>query len=348
MKYRFLPYRRCHLRFVRISFVFVFLLLAFACVVQGKTKQEHVETGEDASPSCPVPGVVRFAMYNVRNYFVEEDAKRSDYPRPIKSIEERDSVARTLARVRPHVVGLVEIGGQAALDDLAARLEKYGLRYDYRFVLERAGEDRALALLSSLPIEHNQSQANYRLTGERGKRCMLRGILDVTVRDADNCRWRIIGVHLKSRKDGNKKAGDSLRDREVRTLASYVQLALQQEPSASILVYGDWNTGSDDPVLLPLTRPHDKKFVLSRLEATDSKGNGWTIFYNPLKEYSAYDQIYATPILFAQLKNSPMGIIETSRQEKFGSDHRAVWCDLPCKKHVPASLRKTSSRHEAR
>lgn len=265
-------------------------------------------------------------MQNVRNYFVAEDIPRAPYPRPIKSIGEREAVARDIASARPDVVGLVEIGGQAALRDLATRLEKRGLRYEHTFVLERHGEDRALGILSNIPIVHNRSQAYYRLVGEGTNRRMLRGILDVTICAPGNRQWRIIGVHLKSRKASDQSAADAQRKREMLTLSQHVQHALQKEPNLPLLVFGDWNTGPEDPLFLVLTRPHDKKTALHRVEATDPHGESWTVFYTSYNEISAYDQIYVNPFLYDRMGKK--GIVEKPRHSS-GSDHRAVWCDLP-------------------
>ncbi len=278
----------------------------------------------------------RFLMHNVRNYFVAEDIQRAPYPRPIKSVEEREAVARDIASVCPAVVGLIEIGGQAALRDLAKRLEKRGLHYEHMFVLERRGEDRALGILSQFPIIHNHSKAYCRLVGEKTNRRMLRGILDVTIRTPDNRLWRIIGVHLKSRKANDQSAAAIQREREMRTLAQHVQLVLQKEPNLPLLVFGDWNTDPGDSLFYPLTRPRDKKMALHRLEATDPHGEAWTVSYTSYNEISAYDQIYVSPALHDSMSRGiKSGIVEKPRHSS-GSDHRAVWCDLP-------QARKTTS-----
>ncbi len=272
---------------------------------------------------------VRFLMLNVRNYFVAEDVQRAPYPRPIKSVGEREAVARDIASVHPNVVGLIEIGGQAALRDLAARLEKRGLHYEHMFVLERHGEDRALGILSDIPIVRNQSRANYRLVGEKTNRRMLRGILDITLRAPDSRQWRIIGVHLKSRKTNDQDAAAIQREREMHTLAQHVQHALQKEPKLPLLVFGDWNTGPEDPIFRSLTQPRNKQMALHHVKAVDPHGEAWTVSYTSLNEISAYDQIYVSPALQNIMNHrAKKGIVEKPRHSS-GSDHRAVWCDLP-------------------
>ena len=271
----------------------------------------------------------RFVMYNVRNYFVDKDAPRSPYPRPIKRIAEREAVADTLASVHPQVIGLVEIGGRAALDDLAERLARRNLYFPHRFVLERRGEDRALGILSRFPILHNNSNANSKLVGERTNRRMLRGILDVTLCGYNNQCWRIVGVHLKSRKTDNPSAADTQRSREVKTLAAHLQYALLHDNKTPFLVFGDWNTGIHDPILLSLTQPADRTFALHRIKATDAHGDPWTIYYAPNREYNTFDHIYVnSTFLDLSGKGMESGVIEKTPHGA-GSDHRAVWCSLP-------------------
>ena len=70
-------------------------------------------------------------------------------PKPKK---EREAVADVIASAKPAIVGLVEIGGPVALQDLRERLAARHCEFPYFRVLPRKGEDRALALLSKYRI----------------------------------------------------------------------------------------------------------------------------------------------------------------------------------------------------
>ena len=73
--------------------------------------------------AIPKPGKpVRFLMHNVQNYFVEGEAYRSRYVLKPKSKEARDAVVEVITSAQPAIVGLVEIGGPLALQDLRAAL----------------------------------------------------------------------------------------------------------------------------------------------------------------------------------------------------------------------------------
>ena len=129
---------------------------------------------EEVDAPLPKPGnPVRFLMYNLQNYFVQKDPQRFPHHRSFKPVAEREAVADNIAAAKPQVVGLVEIGGRAALQDLANRLAARGLNYAHGYVLERWGEDRALGILSAFPITANHSVAERKLVGRTDKR-MLR------------------------------------------------------------------------------------------------------------------------------------------------------------------------------
>lgn len=264
---------------------------------------------------------VRFLMYNTQNYFVDRDVSRSRFSRTFKPVNKREAVADAIASVKPQVVGLVEMGGPAALDDLAVRLAARGLQYPYRKALTRWGEDRALAVLSMHPIVEDHSVADCLLLGQTSRR-MLRGILDVTVELEDKRRFRIIGAHLKSRVSDDPMVADALRAREARTLAEHIRRAMNAQPEQPILVYGDWNDGPSDTSLGVMTQGGN----LKRLNPVDSRGEGWTIYYDRGQQYCTFDQIYVNSALSRRMgRKSEMGVVSENTK---GSDHRPVWCDM--------------------
>ncbi len=274
-----------------------------------------------------IPGVgtpVRFLMMNVQNYFVKEDPQRSHYKRYYKSVESRNAVASVIAEAKPEIVGLVEMGGEAAVRDLIKRLEKQGLRYPHYQVLERMREDRALAILSQHPITEDHSIVNCKLTGQE-ELYMLRGILDVTIRTGDGRYFRIMGVHLKSKVTDDPHASDSFRAHEARTLSTHILRAIRSEPNMPILVYGDWNAGPKEPSLTIMSQGLTKEGAMNILVPADEHGDVWTIFFRTGSVYSTFDQMYVNDVLKKRMgRNANMGIIGSHT----ASDHRALWCEL--------------------
>ncbi len=300
----------------RFSSLLLTLLLTLGCLAP-------------AAPENPAPSPVRFLMQNVEDYFVAGEPQRSRYTIHPKPEASREAVANVIASARPDIVGLIEIGGEQALEDLRQRLAGRGLDYPHSRVLPRRGEDRALALLSRYPIAQDDSRADYPLYGEQ-RRNMLRGILDVTVKHPDGRAFRLMGVHLKSQVARDKAAADSLRTREAETLALHIGDALRKQPNMPLLVFGDWNDNPDAPALAPVRSLKGKagKPGLIRLCPTDSKDEDWTLFYRGGKPTNIFDQIYVTPLLQKRMgRDAACGIVDLPHARR-ASAHRAVWCEL--------------------
>lgn len=281
--------------------------------------QEPVEVPKPGRP-------VRFLMYNIRNYFVPEDRRRSTYRISYKRLDQREAAAGVIASAGPDVVGLVEIGGREALNDLASRLERRGLRYPVRVVVEAPGEDRALGLLSRIPLAANDSRAEYPLYGDH-RRHMLRGILDLTLRTHDGRPFRIVGVHLKSHVADDPAAAESLRRREGETVARHLLAVQRRHPGLPLLVFGDFNDAASSPAVQAVSRGLAKDSALTRLRPTDRTGAGWTLYYPTEDAYNTFDHLFVNGPLKKRIDPSATGVVDTPESSK-ASDHRAIWCEL--------------------
>lgn len=300
------------------------------CDIPAPVEQNRADVGPIDPAVAKAKRPVRFLMYNVKDYFVDKDPPRSPHKRKIKPIQLREAVADNIAEARPEVIGLIEIGGPAALDDLAERLAARGLHYAYRKVLTRWGEDRALAVLSMHPIVHDNSVADCKLRGTT-RRLMLRGILDITVQPKGDPRtFRIIGAHLKSQVGDDPESATSLRMRECLALREHVHDAMQASPQTPLLVYGDWNDNPQSVALGPLTMPHTSTGdTLRLLKPRDKNEESWTIYYKEGFVYNTFDQIYVNRELARRMgRKSKNGIVADPIGRPKPSDHRALWCDM--------------------
>lgn len=296
-----------------------------ATVLQPVVKDDEILPDISGMPLSGPP--VRFLMHNVQNYFVAGEKTRSRYVNKPKSETSCHAVAEVIASANPDVVGLIEVGGPLALSNLQARLKRLGCDLSHSHILVRQGEDRALAVLSRYPIVHESSKADYGLYGQQ-KRRMLRGILDITVRVPDGRMFRIVGAHLKSRVADDAAAAQSLRTREARTLAMYLQQTMRRQPGMPVLVYGDWNDGPKDDSLQVLTQGISDDAALQRLSPEDSDGDSWTLYYKADREYFTFDQIYVNSVLGSRRKKGCKCGVVDHPAGKIASDHRAVWCDV--------------------
>ncbi len=272
-------------------------------------------------------GRPRFLLYNVENYFIPGDHNRSPFVMRPKSEESRRAVADVISAAAPDIVGIIELGGRMAIQDLQTRLRERGRNYPYYRVLERKGEDRAVGILSRYPLVEDHSKAQASLHGNK-RRKMLRGILDVTVQLNGRDRLRIMGVHLKSRVSDDPPKATALRTSEAHTLALHVAEAMKTKPNQAILVFGDWNDSPGDSSLGVLTQGKSRISGLTRLIAKDSRGDEWTLYYKRGKTYYIFDQIYINdPLKKKRHKDAESAVVDDPKIHE-ASDHRPVWVEL--------------------
>ncbi len=285
------------------------------------------ETALAALPALAKGEQPRFLLYNVRNYFVKGERTRSDFISYPKSEESRNAVADVIAHSEADIVGVIEIGGRKALEDLRNRLKERGADYPHHRVLERQGEDRALGILSRFPITADNSRAQYPLFGSH-RRMMLRGILDVTLQLSEGKHIRIMGAHLKSRVSDDQAQATALRSSEAQTVAQHLVEVTKQHPNMPILLFGDWNDPPMSPSIAVLEQGKSKKTALTRIVAKDSRDEEWTIYYKKGRSYYTFDQIYINDVLKKDRTIGARSGILGGAEVKEASDHRPVWMDL--------------------
>ena len=201
---------------------------------------------------------------NAGNYFVPEDPRRSNFQVKYKPVEAREAVAELVRQSGAEIVGLCEMGGEAAVRDLQMRLKRKGLHLPYKVLVMRDGEDRGLALLSKYRIADDRSVADMPVSGEaKRKKTMLRGILDTTVSMPDGRLFRLVGIHLKSRLSRDGSAEDTRR-REAYALRDYLNEALASQDGMPLLLYGDFNDGPSDSAVQVIQGPVKTESRLNR------------------------------------------------------------------------------------
>ena len=210
----------------------------------------------------------------------------------IRLLEAREAVAELVRQSGAEIVGLCEMGGEAAVRDLQMRLKRKGVHLPYKVLVMRDGEDRGLALLSKYCIADNRSVADMPVSGEaKRKKTMLRGILDATVSMPDGRLFRLVGIHLKSRLSRDGSAEDTRR-REAYALRDYLNEALASQDGMPLLLYGDFNDGPSDSAVQVIQGPAKTEYRLNRLKPRDSRGETWTIYYEDGDTYHSFDHLF--------------------------------------------------------
>lgn len=272
---------------------------------------------------------VRMFTMNAGNYFVPQDQRRSSFPVKYKPIEDREAVAELIRQSGAEIVGLSEMGGEAAVSDLQMRLKRKGVHLTNKVLVMRDGEDRGLALLSKYPIVSNHSVKDMPVSEDpRRKKTMLRGILDATVKIPDGRLFRLVGIHLKSRRLSHDGSPEDTRRWEAYALRSYLNQVMVSQDGMPLLLYGDFNDGPADCAVQVIQGSIKTEYRLNRLKPRDSRGETWTIYYADGDTYHSFDHIFVNNTLKKRLGRKPfMGILDAPPARQ-ASDHRGIWMEL--------------------
>ena len=149
--------------------------------VTKSTSEEAYESvaAEPASPeeSAPTGETVRFLSYNLKNYLT----MRRGSSNLSKPEDEISPLVALIARQKPDILGVCEIGSEDDLADLQRRLKNAGIDLPHSEHTGGRDKTRRLGLLSRYPIAftNSQSELTYEMTGKTWT--ISRGILDATV-----------------------------------------------------------------------------------------------------------------------------------------------------------------------
>ncbi len=280
---------------------------------------------QDPPPLLPDTGRFRVVCYNVHNYrltpFFDPLTNKTS---AVKSPEERNNMAKLLARLKPDVLAMTEIGEDAALQDLQKNLAAQGWTMEHREMLVGRDEARRLAILSRLPITSRQHLPNPRFLMDTMQREMSRGIFDVTLHASTKLQFRLIGVHLKSQREMSDANQAMVRRNEGAMLRKRLDELLTTDRRMPILVFGDFNDTKDSPTLRAVLRTEDDDLRLHALDLSDSSGDRWTYHYDPSDEYSRIDFLLASNAMLPMLDVDESGIY-SGKDWMLASDHRPLY-----------------------
>ena len=265
------------------------------------------------------------ASYNLENYLPTDrwvDGMRvKDAMKPEESIL---ALINIIGTVKPDILGLVEMGDRDRLDDFQRRLREAGLEYPHVEWLKAHDEYRHLALLSRFPIVSRDSRADvpFELGGKQYR--IGRGILDVTVEPTPGFRLRLVGAHLKSKREVPEYDQAEFRGKEAWHLKRHISDILEKDPDAKILLWGDLNDTKNEYPIRELIGTRGTPDHLFDIWLTDSRGHRWTHYWRTADLYSRIDYLMASPALVPFLDLDKSGIADPPDWAT-GSDHRLIY-----------------------
>ena len=273
-------------------------------------------------------GNVVVASYNVENYLKMErkvDGKTvPDAPKPEQEIA---AVIDVVKEINPDILGIVEMGDEKTLDEFRARLKAAGLDYPHKEWVRGTDAARHVALLSRFPIvaRNSRDEVPFELNGKQMR--VGRGILDVTVKLADNFSLRLVGAHLKSRREVPAFDQVAMRAKEAGLLREHLSAILKANPGENLLLFGDMNDTKNEYPVKELTGSAKDPLRMKDLFLTDRYGGRWTHYWQAADVYSRIDYLMVSQALWPKINMDKSGISSSKVWFK-ASDHRAVFTTI--------------------
>ena len=266
---------------------------------------------------------VTFVAWNVRNYMMSPVKNRDGrVTTPAKPSESAQAVATTLARLKPDVVGLSEIGTRKDLENLQRRLKRLGIDLPHRTWVDGADRDRHLALLSRFPLRAvHDTKSGFFLGGLPHR--VQRGFLDATLAICPGFDLRILGAHFKSRRIVPEFDQAEFRRNESLLLRAKIDGILREQPETLLLVFGDLNDNKNSPAVAGVAGRRGKATALEILELADKVGDQWTYHWSESDEYSRVDYVMASKALVPLVRKKKSMVYRAARWNE-ASDHRPL------------------------
>jgi endonuclease/exonuclease/phosphatase family metal-dependent hydrolase len=266
---------------------------------------------------------LRFIAYNVENWLtMDRFVNQKPVPSAPKPDSEKQAVIKLLVNNSPDVIGLCEIGETKDLAEIQQSLKVAGLDLPHSHYSGGSDPVRHLGLLSRFPITLPAKPAliEYQMKGQTF--AINRGILDATVQ-AKAQSYRLLGVHLKSKREIEGADQEEMRIHEARLLRRHVDAILNTDAQARLIVFGDFNDTRPSKAFKTVTGNYSDPGYLTAIPFKDSRGEAWTHYWALHDIYSRFDFVAVTRTLKPEVDFRASHIIEDPAWID-GSDHRPL------------------------
>ncbi|MBB5353279.1 endonuclease/exonuclease/phosphatase family metal-dependent hydrolase [Haloferula luteola] len=284
--------------------------------------QQGTQT-DPAAPNTDSADRVRFLAYNVENWLsMDRYVDGKQVTSAGKPEKEKEALVTIVARQRPDVFGLCEIGSEADLADLQSRLTKAGLELTHSYYTGGGDDTRHLALLSRFPITRTvpHKDLEYRLNGREFT--MGRGILDATL-ETPVGTVRFLGTHLKSKREVPEGDQEQMRRSEAHIMRREIESALREDSAMPLIIYGDMNDTRQAPALRILQGPRNGPLSIQMVHLRDSVGTSWTHHWSYQDVYSRFDYVLFNSALKDRMLWDDCHIVDDPEVAD-ASDHRPI------------------------
>lgn len=316
-------------------FCFSLCLINTSCGDEGKTPtwsksndvgdtSALVQNSEDAVAVSKTGEVrIRLMAYNVENWLsLDAMARDRGYEAPDKSEKSKDAVIQLMIKHQPNVIGLSEIGTADDLADIQERLKKAGLVLPHSHYAGGTDLVRRLGVLSKFPIIETKKPEKLDFTINGKSYGMNRGILDTTLRVSGE-KYRLLGVHLKSKREVRGVDQEAIRIHEAQLLREHVDSILRDQPNAQLIVYGDFNDTRPSKAYKAVVGTYGEENYLTAIPFKDSRGDAWTHHWAMHDIYSRIDYVMVSQSMRKKTDFEKSYIIDDTEWSE-ASDHRPL------------------------
>lgn len=269
------------------------------------------------------PGGFRFVAYNVENWLTMDryvgNKEVKDQPKPES---EKKAVISLLAKHKPDVLGVCEIGTREDLAEIQSSLKAAGIDLPHRHYTGGTDATRHLGLLSRFPVTSTATPAETTFELKGRSFGINRGILDATL-DVGGKPFRFLGVHLKSKRDVEEGDQEQMRIHEARLLRRHVDSILAGDPRARLVVYGDFNDTRKSQAFTTVTGSYRDPGYLTAIPFKDSRGHAWTHHWSYQDVYSRIDFVSVTQALKPSVDFRASYLVDDAECAE-ASDHRPL------------------------
>ncbi len=267
---------------------------------------------------------IRIVTYNLRNWLrMERRVDGEIVPDAPKPEAEKTAAIRLVAGLRPDVLGVCEIGTEEDLADLRERLRAAGVDLPHAVLHRGADEVRRLGLLSRFPIARHDPPGELAYTLDSRTLQFQRGFLDVTLQVTPAYQIRLLGTHLKSRREVEEGDQAAMRRHEAVLLRDHIESILRAAPGTNLLVYGDFNdTRNQQPIKVVQGRFGDAHH-LRDLWLADADGHRFTYYWNVADTYDRIDFAFVSDGLWPEVASKHSFVAKDPEWLK-ASDHRPL------------------------